>query len=82
MSEPALRADVVAALRAKDGVSVVELGDGSIEVGCVGQPIRRFPLKPTIARGLLSDFERWYGVPKSAFYPPTSTQPVTNASGQ
>ena len=82
MSDAALRADVLSALRSKDGVAVSELADGSVEIACVGQPIRRFPLKPTVARGLLANFERWYGVPKAAFYPPTSIRPATNAAGE
>lgn len=82
MSDAALRKDVIAALRAKDGVTVTELADGSVEIACVGEPPRRFPFKDTVSRGLLDQFERLYGVPKAAFYPPTSTKPVSNASGQ
>lgn len=70
MSDAALREDVIVALESRPGVSVTRLSGGVIQVVSPGQPVRVFPLKPTVCRGLLSDFERWYGVPMAAHYPP------------
>ncbi len=82
MSEPALKGDVISALKAQKGVDVSQLNDGSIEVAAVGQPIRRFPFKATISRTMLAKIERWYGVPIAACFPPIRTKPQTNVSGE
>lgn len=82
MGEPGLREDVIAALRAQPGVDVTVLNDGSVEIAAVGEPIRRFALRPTVPRGLLWRFVRWYKVPIAAFFPPIRTKPQTNAAGE
>jgi hypothetical protein len=82
MSDGALRADVIAALTQQKGVSVTPMPDGSIEVSAVGQPIRRFPLGPVVSRGVLWNFERWYGVPIGSCYPSTRVKPKSNAAGE
>lgn len=70
MSDPAIRPDVIAALRAQPGVVVNELAGNNIEVIAVGEPNRVFELGPVVSRGLLWDLQRWYHVPIGAFFPP------------
>lgn len=70
-SDGALREDVIAALRARPGVSVIQLPNGALEVSTVDS-LRTFPLKATVSRGLLTEFCRYYGVTMAAFYPPLS----------
>jgi len=82
MSDGALKPDVIAALKQQKGVSVTDMPDGSIEVAAVGQPIRRFPLGDVVSRGVLWNFERWYGVPIGACYPRTRVKPQTDAAGE
>lgn len=82
MPEPALRADVIAALKAQNGVGVEVLADGSVEVSAVGQPIRRFPFGKVVNRTLVHRLSRWYGAPIATFFPPASFKPKTEASGQ
>jgi hypothetical protein len=81
MPEPALLADVIAALKARDDLSVRQLADGSVEVA-KGTDIRRFPFKPYVSRAQLSRLWRWYGVPIAAFFPPHRTKPQTDVSGE
>jgi hypothetical protein len=68
-ADGALRDDVIAALEAAPGVTVTRLPGGAIEVSKSGQPLKAFPLKATVCRSLLYQFERYYGVPIAAFYP-------------
>ena len=82
MSDAALRADVIAALREAKGVSVTELADGSIEVAAVNQPLRRFTFRSTVSRRLLWRFVGWYEVPIAAFFKSYRTLPQTDASGE
>jgi hypothetical protein len=82
MSEPALRADVITALREANGVSVTELGDGSIEIAAVGQPIRRYKFHPTVARKLWWRFVGWYNVPIEAFFKSYRVMPQSDAAGE
>jgi hypothetical protein len=74
MSDAALREDVIAALESRPGIAVTRLPNGVIEVIAPNQPLRTFPLKTTVSRGLLSEFERYYGVPIAASYPHPSTK--------
>lgn len=74
MGDAALREDVIVALEGQPGVTVTRLPDGVIEVIAPGQPLRTFPLKVTVSRGLLSVFERYYGVSIAAHYPHPSTK--------
>jgi len=69
-ADGALRDDVIAALERADGITVVRLSISAIEVAKAGQPLRVFPLKPVVSRGLLGEVERYYGIPMAAFYPP------------
>ena len=70
MADGALREDVIAALESAPGVSLNEPAPNVIEVSKAGEAaIRTFHLKSTVCRGLLYEFERYYGVPISKFYP-------------
>lgn len=69
-ADGALREDVIEALESTPGVSVTRLPSGAIEVAKAGQPLRTYPFKATVSRGLLTEFERYYGIPMAAFYPP------------
>lgn len=82
MSDPALRANVITALKNQSGIVIQELADGSIEVAKVGEPVRRLLFKPTVSRGMLAKLERWYGIPMAAYYPSTATMPESNAAGE
>ena len=68
-ADGALREDVIAALSRAPGVTVTRHTPEIIEVSKQGEPIRTFPLKATVKRGLLYELERYYGVPIAAFYP-------------
>lgn len=82
MGEPALRDDVITALTKAPNLAISVMPDGTVEVSSVGEPIRRFPFRATVSRGLLWDLQRWYGVPIAAFFPSTSVKPQTNAAGE
>jgi hypothetical protein len=73
MSDGALWADVVSALKAKDGLTVTELSDG-IEVSRSGDPssLRTFPSASVVSRGFIAKLERWYGISTAACFPPTN----------
>jgi len=82
MGEPALKTDVVRALKARADLTVTEMADGSLEVACVGQPIRRLLFGATVSRKQLRNLERWYKIPRAAFFPSTSTRPQSSAAGE
>jgi hypothetical protein len=82
MSEPALKDDVIEALRAATGVSVTELADGSYEIAAVGQPLRRYPFKSTVSRSLLWRFVGWYKIPIEAFFKSYRVHPKSDAAGE
>jgi hypothetical protein len=82
MSDPALKVDVISALRNAPGVSVTELADGSFEIAAVGQPLRSFKFRNTISRGLLWRFVGWYQVPIEAFFKSYRVHPQSDAVGE
>lgn len=79
MSDPALKVDVISALRAAPGVSITELADGSYEIAAVDQPLRSFKFKNNVSRNLLWRFVGWYNVPIEAFFKSYRVQPKSDA---
>ena len=82
MSEPALKDDVILALKEATGVHVEVLNDGSVEISAVGQPPRRYPFKATVSRRLLWRFVGWYNVPIEAFFKSYRVRPKSDAAGE
>jgi hypothetical protein len=82
MADAALREDVIEALKAARGVSVTLLPDGSYEIAAVGQPVRRYAFKATVARRLLWRFVGWYEVPIAAFFKSYRVTPQSDAVGE
>ena len=77
MPEPAFRDHVIDAIRAQPGVTVVDLGNGTVQIA-IGTDIRVIHLDPLVPRNFLSTLERWYKVPRAAWYPPSSFQMKSN----
>lgn len=71
MPEPAFRDHVLDALRLVPGVTMRDLGNGDYEVAH-GPDIKVIHLEPMVPRNYLSKLERWYRVPRAAWYPPAS----------
>jgi hypothetical protein len=69
MSDPALWGDVVAAIRSADGVSLVELPNGDIQVAR-GDEIRVLERQSTVSRNQLKSIRRWCGLNQADFFPP------------
>ncbi|MCL4848091.1 MAG: hypothetical protein KJ066_16235 [Acidobacteria bacterium] len=71
MGEPALRADVLRALR-DAGVLLEERADGQLVLarhgGDASQNVQVVSLKPTVSRKMLSRLSRLYGISMAAFY--------------
>ena len=71
MPEPAFRDHVIDALSKQPGVTVTDLGNGEYEIA-EGADIRVIQLDPLVPRNYLGKLERWYKVPRAAWYPPSS----------
>jgi hypothetical protein len=72
MSDGALRQDVIEALARH--ATITHLPNGAIEIAKEGEMLRTYPaFSSVVPRGLLREFERYYGVPMAAFYPAAKT---------
>lgn len=82
MSDPAIKDDVVNALKGATGVSITMLADGSYEIAGIDQPVRNYVFKSTVSRRLLWRFVHWYKVPIEAFFKSYRIEPKTDVSGR
>jgi hypothetical protein len=73
MGEPAIRVDVIAALRKRPNVREVNIIDTEwLEIIADGQPNQVLRIRELSSRGMLSDLCRWYQTAMGDFYPKPS----------